>query len=109
MDYSELQAQRFARAYKKMRGVELTALHQAMDRVLENPNISSEKVSDSKGIYVYKFRCRRSHFLVAYSIKKRSRVLTWQAVGPLSSLTMTSSLQLSGDLLSISTKGLSNP
>ena len=82
MEYSELEARRFARAYKKMRGVELTALHQVMDRVLENPNIGSVKVGDLKGIYVYKFLCKRSHFLLAYSFNKRSRVLTWQAIGP---------------------------
>jgi len=82
VEYTELQARRFARAYKKMQGAEFDALHLAMDQVLENPKISSEKVGDLKGIFVYKFRCKRSHFLLAYSLNQRSRTLTWQALGP---------------------------
>ena len=82
MENSELQARRFARAYKKMRGADLAASHLAMDQVLENPKIGSGKVGDLKGIYVYKFRCKRSHFLLAYSLDQRSKSLTWQALGP---------------------------
>ena len=82
MEYTELQARRFARAYKKMQGAELDALHLAMDQVLENPKIGSEKIGDLKGIFVYKFQCKRSHFLLAYSLNQRSRTLTWQALGP---------------------------
>lgn len=82
MEYTELQARRLARAYKKMQGAELDATHLAMDQVLENPKIGSEKVGDLKGIFVYKFRCKRSHFLLAYSVNQRSRTLTWQALGP---------------------------
>ena len=82
MEYTELQARRFARAYKKMQGAELDALHLAMDQVLENPKIGSEKIGDLKGIFVYKFRCKRSHFLLAYSVNQRSRTLTWHALGP---------------------------
>ena len=82
MTYSELQARRFARAYKKIRGVELNALHTAMDEVLSDPKIGKVKVGDLKGIHVYKFRVGQSQFLLAYSVDQRKKLVTWQALGP---------------------------
>ena len=82
MDYSQLQGRRFARAYKKMRGAELTALHEAMDLVIGDPKLGNQKIGDLKGIYVYKFRSGQSQFLLAYSVNQRRKVLTWEALGP---------------------------
>jgi len=80
--YSQLQGRRFARAYKKMRGNELTALHAAMDLVIDDPKLGNQKIGDLKGIYVYKFRSGQSEFHLAYCVNQRRNVLTWEALGP---------------------------
>lgn len=81
MEFLEYEARRFARAYKKFKGNDLKALHSAMCKVLNDPQIGREKVGDLQGVYVYKFRNQEKQFLLAYSFSTRPKSITWEGIG----------------------------
>ncbi len=82
MRFNEFESRRFSRAYKKLSKNVLSALHDAMDLVLDNPNIGEEKRGDLKGIYIFKFKVARNEFLLGYSFNSGKKKITWEAIGP---------------------------
>jgi mRNA-degrading endonuclease RelE of RelBE toxin-antitoxin system len=81
LEFLEYAARRFARAYKKLKGNDLKALHSAMSKVLNDPHIGCEKVGDLQGVYVYKFRNQEKQFLLAYSFRTHPKSITWEGGG----------------------------
>ena len=81
MAHSENQTSRFSRLYKKLGKRQLVALHDAMDRVIKNPQSGQQKVGDLSDLYVFKFKLGSEDWLLGYTIHTSKRVITWHAIG----------------------------
>jgi len=65
----------FKRVYKKLHRNQLKAVNQAIQVVIDSPELGSEKKGDLTGIYVYKFDCVNQQYLLAYEWDEASRTL----------------------------------
>lgn len=81
MAYSELQTPRFSRLYKKLGKRQLTALHEAMDRVLKSPQSGQRKVGDLSELYVFKYKLGSEEWLLGYTLHSSKKIITWHAIG----------------------------
>lgn len=70
-----LQANAFARAYKKLHRNQKDAVDQAVARILQDPMLGEEKKGDLAGVFVLKFDCVNRLFLLAYEFDPATRVL----------------------------------
>lgn len=81
MAYSELQTPRFSRLYKKLGKRQLSALHEAMDLVLKNPQSGQRKVGDLSELYVFKYKLGSEEWLLGYTLHTSKKIITWHAIG----------------------------
>ncbi|WP_178862523.1 type II toxin-antitoxin system RelE/ParE family toxin [Thiomicrorhabdus cannonii] len=70
-----LQKPAFKRIYKKLHNNQLKDVNQAIQRIVQTPQIGTEKKGDLAGVYVYKFDCINQQFLLAYEWDETSRTL----------------------------------
>ena len=70
-----LQKPAFKRAYKKLHANQFSAVNSAIQCIIENPQLGTEKKGDLAGIFVYKFDCVNQEFLLAYQWDDNSRTL----------------------------------
>lgn len=70
-----LQANTFARAYKKLHRNQKDAVDQAVARVVKDPLLGEEKKGDLAGVFVFKFHCVNRLFLLAYEFDPATRIL----------------------------------
>lgn len=81
MAYSELQTPRFSRLYKKLGKRQLSALHEAMDLVLKNPQSGQRKVGDLSELYVFKYKLGSEEWLLGYTLHTSKKIIAWHAIG----------------------------
>ena len=78
-----VQTNRFKKAYKKMYSNQLKDVNQAIEKVIENPNIGEQKTGNLSRLRVYKFKILNQLTLLGYSVSKNGEiVLTFIDVGP---------------------------
>lgn len=58
----------FDREYKKLMPNQLTKVHEAIDAVLDKPDIGEMKAGDLAGCQVYKFKVLDQIFLLGYEV-----------------------------------------
>ena len=78
-----VQTNRFKKAYKKMHSNQLKDVNQAIEKVIENPDIGERKTGNLSRLRVYKFKMFNQLTLLGYSVNKNCGiVLTFIDVGP---------------------------
>jgi len=70
-----LQKPAFKRAYKKLHNNQLKPVNQAIQTIINTPEIGTEKKGDLAGIFVHKFDCINQQYLLAYKWDEHSRTL----------------------------------
>ena len=70
-----LQERQFRVAYKKLHPHQKNAVNQAIRDLVENPLVGKEKTGDLRGVFVIKFSCGGTEFLLAYQWDPQTRVL----------------------------------
>lgn len=70
-----LQKQAFKRVYKKLHKNQLNEVNQAIQTIITNPEVGTEKKGDLSGVFVYKFDCVNRQYLLAYEWDETSRTL----------------------------------
>ena len=70
-----VQTNLFKRAYKKLHPNQKADVDAAVTAIVANPEIGEAKAGDLAGVYVYKFKCVKMLFLLAYEYKPETRVL----------------------------------
>ncbi len=61
-----LQSRSFERKVKKFTKMEKKKLDQEIKKIIDDPNIGSEKKGDLRGVYVHKFKIQTVRYLLAY-------------------------------------------
>ncbi len=61
-----LQSRSFAKSVKKLNTIEKSLLDDQIRSIIKNPTIGDEKKGDLKGIFVHKFKVRKTQYLLAY-------------------------------------------
>ena len=78
-----LQTSRFKKAYKKLHPNQLADVNNAIERVIENPEIGEQKKGSLSWLRVYKFKVLGRLSLLGYSVEKNGKiVLTLVTFGP---------------------------
>ncbi|GAO35710.1 hypothetical protein SCT_1101 [Sulfuricella sp. T08] len=70
-----IQTNAFIKAYKRLHDNQKDVVDEAVGAIVSNPELGEAKKGDLAGIYVYKFKCHRQLFLVAYEYAPSTRVL----------------------------------
>ena len=70
-----VQERQFRVAYKKLHPHQKSAVNQAIRDLVENPLAGKEKAGDLRGIFVHKFSCAGTEYLLAYLWDPQTRVL----------------------------------
>ena len=60
------QSRSFERKVKKFTKRDKNKLDEQIRKIMDNPNIGSEKKGDLRGVYVYKFKLQTVQYLIAY-------------------------------------------
>jgi len=60
------QSRSFERKIKKFTKRDKNKLDEQIRKIMDNPNIGSEKKGDLRGVYVYKFKLQTVQYLIAY-------------------------------------------
>ena len=81
MAYKENQTPRFSRSYKKLYKRELENVHEAMDAIIKQPEIGTEKIGDLSNLFVYKFKIGTSEWLLGYTFSSTKKIVTWHSIG----------------------------
>ena len=77
-----LQTNRFKKAYKKLHSNQLAEVNNAIDQVINNPEIGERKKGGLSWLRVYKFTVLGQLTLLGYSVKKNGEVvLTFVEIG----------------------------
>jgi mRNA-degrading endonuclease RelE of RelBE toxin-antitoxin system len=78
-----VQANRFKKAYKKLHSNQLADVNNAIETVIENPDIGERKTGNLSRLRVYKFKMLGQLTLLGYSVNNEDEiVLTFVDVGP---------------------------
>ena len=75
-----IQSPSFARRVKKFHIDQKKSLDYQIKKILENPKIGEGKKGDLQGVFVYKFKLKTQHYLLAYRLKKHTLELIM--IGP---------------------------
>lgn len=65
----------FKRAYKKLTPTEKARVDEAIQAIIDDPNIGEEKKGDLAGVFVYKFKIHHQLMLLAYEWSIKDRLL----------------------------------
>jgi mRNA-degrading endonuclease RelE of RelBE toxin-antitoxin system len=60
------QSRIFAKKVKKLNKAEKTKLDAEIKKIIENPNIGTEKKGDLRGVFVHKFKIKSLQYLISY-------------------------------------------
>ena len=63
-----LQSRSFEQKVKKLDKSQKLLLDQQIKRIVEDPNIGTEKKGDLRGIYICKFKIKTVQYLLAYRV-----------------------------------------
>ena len=74
-DISVRQTAAFLRVYKKLHNNQKDAVDQAVAAIVTDPLVGEPKKGDLVGVYVYKFKCVRQQFLLAYEYDPMTQLL----------------------------------
>ena len=74
------QSRSFEHKVKKMPKQEKTVLDQQIRRIAEDPAVGEEKKGDLKGVFVRKFKLKKTQYLLAY--RKVGKDLELIMIGP---------------------------
>ena len=66
------QSRSFAKKVKKLTVAEKSKLDAEIREIIANPHIGVEKKGDLRGIYIHKFKIKKSLYLLAYRFTKDS-------------------------------------
>ena len=77
-----VQTRQFEKAYKKLHKNQLVDANRAIQDVMMNPLIGTQKRGDLSDVRVYKFQMVNQLTLLAYSYEEGHLVLTFMALGP---------------------------
>jgi len=77
-----VQTRQFEKAYKKLHKNQLVDANKAIQDVMMNPLIGTQKRGDLSDVRVYKFQMVNQLTLLAYSYEEGRLVLTFMALGP---------------------------
>ena len=77
-----VQTHQFEKAYKKLHKNQLVDANKAIQDVMMNPLIGTQKRGDLSDVRVYKFQMVNQLTLLAYSYEEGRLVLTFMALGP---------------------------
>ncbi len=61
-----IQSLKFKKVYKKLKDNQLHEVNDAIQKIMENPNIGEKKVGNLSWLRVYKFRCNNQLMLLGY-------------------------------------------
>ena len=61
-----IQSRSFERKVKKFSKQEKNELDKQILKIAENPSVGTEKKGDLRGVYIHKFKIRRSPYLLSY-------------------------------------------
>lgn len=81
MPYKENQTTRFSRSYKRLNRQELAALHEAMDLLIQKPELGVEKSGDLSNFFVHKYKIGKEEWLLGYTFNISKKIITWHAIG----------------------------
>jgi hypothetical protein len=70
-----LQSTGFRRAYKRPKPNRKADVDEAVNTIVEDPTLGEAKKGDLAGVFVYKFQCVGSRFLLAYEYDPNTRWL----------------------------------
>ena len=70
-----LQTNRFKKAYKKLHSNQLAEVNNAIDQVINNPEIGERKKGSLSWLRVYKFTVLGQLTLLGYSVEKNGEVI----------------------------------
>ena len=65
----------FKKAYKKLHRNQQVFVNEAIQKIIENPEIGAAKRGDLLGVYVYKFKMEHQEILLAYEWDPIQRLL----------------------------------
>ncbi|MGJ3495262.1 hypothetical protein PsalN5692_03773 (plasmid) [Piscirickettsia salmonis] len=72
----------FDKVYKKLKANQVADFEEALEALIENPEIGEEKKGDLLGVRVYKFKMVKQQTLLAYYWEGKKLVLTLMKLGP---------------------------
>jgi len=76
-----VQTSSFRRTVKKLHKNQKKDLDEAVQAIIENPNIGDEKIGDLSGVSVYKFKMVKQLTLLAYKYEDQTITLTLLTLG----------------------------
>lgn len=65
----------FKKSYKKLHDNEKSKVNDAIQSIIQNPKIGTEKKGDLAGVFVYKFKIYKQEVLLAYEWSPKERLL----------------------------------
>tara|TARA_B100001996_G_scaffold296358_1_gene236666 strand:- start:726 stop:1010 length:285 start_codon:yes stop_codon:yes gene_type:complete len=65
----------FKKSYKKLPKYDQQKINDAINEIIENPEIGIEKKGDLEGVHVYKFKIHHQEMLLAYEWNPHERLL----------------------------------
>ena len=78
-----IQTNRFKKAYKKLHQNQLTEVNNAIEAVIDNPEIGEQKKGSLSWLRVYKFKVLGQMTLLGYNLERNGKlVLTLVSIGP---------------------------
>lgn len=75
MDIIVNQMPAFKKAYKKFHPNQKSLINEAIQKIIENPDIGEANRGDLAGVYVYKFKLDHQEILLAYEWDPTLRLL----------------------------------
>lgn len=75
------QTHSFEKAYKRLHANQRADANKAIDQIISDPLIGSQKKGDLRAIRVYKFKMQHQLTLLAYSYEDEMLILTFIALG----------------------------
>ncbi|MCD8504566.1 MAG: type II toxin-antitoxin system RelE/ParE family toxin [Burkholderiaceae bacterium] len=70
-----IQSTVFARAYKKLHNQQKVKVDDAIQMIVDNPELGTQKRGDLNGVYVYKFKVQSQETLLAHEFDPQTRHL----------------------------------
>lgn len=70
-----LQSAAFSRAYKKLHKNQKIDVDDAVETIIQSPELGAPKRGDLSGVYVYKFKSNSQLMLLAYEYDPETRML----------------------------------
>ncbi|UOD50320.1 type II toxin-antitoxin system RelE/ParE family toxin [Orrella daihaiensis] len=70
-----IQSAAFARTYKKLYNQQKIKVDDAVQEIVNDPEIGTQKRGDLSGVYVYKFKVQTQEMLLAYEYDPQTRYL----------------------------------